>query len=423
MSDRFKHTIKSALENQTEDVAGIEWNDFEHFRSAKKKRRGILLGSAVLAVLTIGCGIGYFLLNSFDKAESIGYKKSTPKGAPINGEIRKLHEEKSPSQSAVSHHPYTSNNVIKSRQKIQNNNVFTATEQETNILKEMVRGVKASNPVGASAGTYSKIKYAPQLYSLPLRISPIQSLELQHRVKNDLDVLTKESNIFKSGWNAQFKVGMGTDNPVLKITDLGRNYIHKNYASIRNQSEKGLYSWSAQFSLGKTYKRWMFGAGLGYSSYAIQGKYDFEYSEIPVIDVDGKIISYAASQPVRVQFNSIQKINVIEIPFSLQYRLSENRNSNIAFQLGGIPQFLNGIGGQLPNTLLLDQKEALQNSNFKSFSLTAELGLPMYYRVGNKSGVSIIPYFRHNFGLGQVQSYYYSKFNTWGIQCGYWLKF
>jgi hypothetical protein len=227
-------------------------------------------------------------------------------------------------------------------------------------------------------------------------------------------------DIFKQSAFWQLQAGGSLSIPQIQVSSLGQSFIHKDYEHIRKSSEKGIAGYGLQIGLGKaTGDHWLFSIGLGLSTVEIKGIYHYQYSEKPIIDIDGRIINYTTTANTSIEFDAVQKIVFSELPMSVQYLIKPNAPKTLGLKLGIVPQVLNSISGELPNSLFLDRKDQLQNSNFKNKSLSMEMGIPYYIKLKRNSAVAMLPFYRVNFGLNQVQSLYKTNLNNWGITCSY----
>jgi hypothetical protein len=217
----------------------------------------------------------------------------------------------------------------------------------------------------------------------------------------------------------EIQAGPSLNIPNFKVSAAGKSFIHKDYEGIRKLSETAESGYNLQLSVGRTMKRWSYGIGFGLSSFNIKGNYDFNYSEKPVIDVDGKIENYFQASSVNIQFSSRQKLSFIEVPVNIQYLFIDKEKFGAGVRLGYFNQFLSSIHGQLPNAVFLDERENMTTENFKIRTSSLQAGLQLHYKINAGSSLILMPEYRKGMGFSQIQSYYKTNYSYWGINLNY----
>lgn len=208
-------------------------------------------------------------------------------------------------------------------------------------------------------------------------------------------------------------------NSIFRVMDLGKAFIHKDYENIRQSSERPIGGFDFRMSFGRIRGKAEFLIGFGYSNRTLQGQYDFIYSEKPLIDADGRIIGYDVNTPKRIQYTSRQSLTFVEVPLNFRYALKTNRKGHqMRLHLGFVPQFLKGIQGQLPNAQFLDFKETLSTENFRNTLLGGEIGLSYLLPLKTGMAIQVQPYYTYNSGFKQVNAYYKSSFQYFGLRAG-----
>jgi hypothetical protein len=206
----------------------------------------------------------------------------------------------------------------------------------------------------------------------------------------------------------------------LRINELGKSFVHKDYAGIRNAAENGRYGFGFNFSCGKIFNNWEISIGLNYNRLSSKSHYNFIYKDRPIIDIDGKIIGYNSGNEKTINFTSLQSSSFVEIPLQLDFYIKNKNPLNFnkkGLHLGLYPQFLQSNLGQLPNTQFLDLKDNLNTENYKTGMIGFEIGVNFKHKINDKVNIKLMPYYRINSGLRQVQSHYTTRMNYLGLKC------
>lgn len=405
-SENIEEILNSRLYNAETSADGISWNDF--LNRKKKKRFTLWLKVAVVMVAVFIFSVAVFLIES-PRNEKVTQQSGGPVRKQANGDAgTKQNFDKSGNNVTVRKPDFKKVMGLKNEWDYRNSN-STKVDFPDQIEDENTRS----------------FRYSLMVPSKGIRLHKIESdLNAGKIVKPEiLYSFSSNSRTWSNGLYWQFKAGTGINLPRLTVSDLGKYFIHKNYKEIRQNSEKGIASFGLQVSLGKRIDKWMFSTGLGFSHFELRGNYNFTYSEKPIIDRDGRIVNYAQSVPELISFTSKQKISFVEIPVSVQYRIGKLKSKEISVSLSYVPQFLNNISGDLPNSTLLNERDQLRNVNFRSATSAIEFGIPMLFQTGNYSGIAIMPHFRYNFGLRQAQLHYSANYHNWGLVYSYLTRF
>lgn len=419
--DELRDLLGAKLSHAELDGKGLSWEDFEHYSRKNKKRKiGIVWWLAA----------GSLLLLLFWSVTQIFVNQNSQSSLnPNETEVSNIQKAEIPASEQPSS-PSTENRIELNTETptTASHGAMPKPSSEKQSLPSLILDDEIMIDGGQRVIDRTQALPVPlhgSIYSLGIKCELLDPLPLG--ANRTLSEITLEhgpyESLFSPGLFWQAKVGMGLNVPKFSVTDYGRAFIHRDYENIRKSDERGIVGYGFQLQIGSMFKKWQISAGLGYSLSYIQGKYQYTYSEKPIIDVDGRIAGYASTTPVLVNFASTQKIAFWELPISAQYRYLSKRNRTYAVQFSLFPQFLSRVTGELPNPVLLDQKEILQNSNYKSTSSSLELGLPIYQHIGKTAGISLMPYYRRNFGLGQVLNLYKTNLNNWGVSCSFISRF
>ncbi|MCC6818695.1 MAG: hypothetical protein IT245_07385, partial [Bacteroidia bacterium] len=340
--------LNQVLGNCEMDADGIDWAAFNQKKSKKKRFIWWFFGAAACLLLSIGI-YSYLSFQTSENNNSIVQTNRTENSVNANN-------------NQIPQNPSTTS---KESTNILNSNKHSSTQQKQ-LKKEGIRQIKPieTNP-------YQDFK--PLLSNLPIdsiqnsELLPIlteqvfsDNLEEQFRsssihpipyfgfpLNSPSEIRHKTLKIKQNGKNL-FEIGFSgfVFTNSLKIMDIGKAFIHKDYAAIRTSSEKPDGAFDFRIGFGRKIAKFDFLIGLGYSRRNMTGNYHFNYSEKPLIDADGKIIGYDINTPKLIQYTSHQRFNFIEIPIQMRYEIIRfTNNQRIKLHLGFVPQFLKGIGG------------------------------------------------------------------------------
>lgn len=417
--------LQQALSQASADAPGIDWNGFENHRNRKKKRRifYIVLASILPLFLIL---IGWCYLGQSESSTVDSMAKNNTENKPVKNPRA--------NNKSVNPHNEQQTNVLKTLKTTaeNNNRKYSVPAPLFNQAETNATNTSGEKPIGNAAidlrpqnpsqeipvdemheNPEPKISFVkwqglkPLWSALP---AWLQNAVIEREPRELKPTISNENRSF-----VQFQIGPNINNPSFKTTPLGAAFIHKNYTRILNQFETGRGGYSWQLNGGIQKNRWSGMAGIGMSQLKNAADFDYEYSEVPIIDINSKIIGYNQSAPQRMQFNANQHYTFLEIPLYAQYTFIQKPKTSYSLRTGMVNQLLYQLGGVLPNSVYLDRQEQMQNGNYKSYTFSWELGLPFEYKTSSNMSLSLTPYYRHNAGFKQLQSLYTSQFNNWGL--------
>lgn len=395
------------------DADGIDWNAFN---GKRKKRRIVFWLFSLLSLVLVG---GLYLMFNYEGESKLSKKSTT--SSPVSS------FEPNTSNVAKSEDPETYANADKQ--------ISYENDKQSKVVKE--KTVWPENPAVEEKAVHSEEPPTKENITEKQEIRPISPEEINVYSKPIPDLFTYTKpvytaekisenlrpspvfNIKKSKLYWEIQAGPSLNIPNFHVTPSGKPFVHKDYEYIRKTSESAVSGYNFQMAIGKSVNRWNYSMGFGFSSFYMMGNYDFSYSDKPVIDVDGKIKSYLQSSPASIRFTSKQSLSFIEIPLNIQYTVIDKPKFSAGLRLGYVNQFLTGINGQLPNAVFLDERENLTTENFKLRTSCLESGLQFLYKINKKSGLILMPEYRRGLGFNQVQTYYKTNFNYWGLNLCY----
>ncbi len=416
--------LQKAMAQASADAPGIDWNGFENYRNRKKKKRIIYISLATIIpilILFIGwCNLGYKHSISADSLASESHKKrETQNPNDIHMPDKSSSEFQISAPKSYSHAASTNKKNTTSKQAFKQIETIATHTAGENALTDSANQMnpQIQSPGGAIEENHENPE--PQISFVKWQGLKLLTIALPAWLQNaaaereprDLKPTPPDKNCSF----VQIQIGPNFNNPNFKTTPLGAAFIHKNYTRILNQFETGRAGTSWQLSGGIQKNRWSGMAGIGMSQLKNTADFDYEYSEVPIIDINSKIIGYNQSAPTRMQFNANQHYTFLEIPLYAQYTLIQKPKTSYSLRTGMVNQLLYQLGGVMPNSVYLDRQEQMQNGNYKSYTFSWELGLPLEYKTSSNMSLSLTPYYRHNAGFKQLQSLYTSQFNNWGL--------
>jgi hypothetical protein len=395
--------LRDRLHGLESDAPGLGWDSFQQHR---KKRRMVVwwhTGAVLLAVISIAA-----LFN--------GYRKSDEKQALLNAEP--VAAPKGNQKPNHVQHAWSSARA--------NEAGIAGTKPEIPIR----RAITAGKPVTPDSTILPGLPVAPAdtclLSELPLRpIVRLPESAFQPQ-SGSRALLVKQLNPNQTDswqWYWGLSLGAGFFRPVTQATGTGQAFIHRDYSAIRRKFEVGLFSHNLRLQTAAIKGDWMFTAGIGIHRQATQANYDFLYSEAPVIDGDGRIIAYAASNPQRIAFSSTHHLTTTELPVSVAWRWKKARDYNLYLRLSAAPSFLGSIKGTLPDPVLLDRREKFSPVNYRLSSQSFSLAMPLLLRTSTNGRLEFCPEWKWHSGLRQIQGHYLSRYNQTGITCSYYVHF
>jgi hypothetical protein len=414
-----------AFQDASMDAPGIDWNAFE--RRRKKKKRRMILWLCFAGLILSGVAVTLFIEGQSGslKYDRAGVElKEDPENESMNNSQSPnvvLTPEASIAEKKEKVTVTEKVNVSAKGKKESSRKVLNPSRVSTpNIESQSIEVDKAAETgsityeIPVESRSPQIIEEGSGLMPSGLQKFPYEYPSLENTIKGvkKLQASTiKLSNIF-----LQFQAGPSVNFPQFRVSELGKAFIHKDYAGIRKNSESGLAGYGFQATAGVSIKKLDLSMGLGLSGTRVYGNYDFVYSEKPIFNPDGSIVSYNTTSPSLVRFNSSQNYTFVEFPLYIDYTIFSKNKMRTSLHFGMVNQFLKGISGELPNALFMDRKDKLSPENFKSYSANLELGFRFSHQFNRRLQLAISPVYRKNFGFHQVQSYYTNKFNTIGLQ-------
>lgn len=395
--------LRDKLHGLESNASGLGWDSFQQYR---KKRRTIVwwyAGAVMLALVTSAA-----LFN--------GYRISDEKRALLNAE---------PAAAPLL------------------NQKFNRQQDTWPSARANEAGLSGTNPKVSFSRASGEGQFltpdSPVLHGLPvasgdtcvftvLPFRPILRLpEFAFRPQSELQALLAERQSLRQAdswqWYWGLSLGAGLFKPVTQATGTGLAFIHRDYAAVRRKFEVGLFSQNLRLQTAAVRGSWMFTAGIGIHRQATQANYDFVYSEVPVIDGDGRIIAYAAGNPQHIAFSSTHYLTTTELPVSVSWRWKKARDYSLYLRLGTAPSFLGSVKGTLPDPVLLDRREKLSPVNYHASSQSFSLAMPLLLRTSSNGRLEFYPEWKWHTGLRQIQGHYLSRFNQTGITCSYYVRF
>lgn len=409
--------IAKTLKNAEADADGISWVDFERFREKKKRKRILWIGFT--AVLISGIILSCL---SFDQGKIVYRNTDIGKSESIN--LSGVISSDSKSELAlfpdkVNQYPENNTGLVKSNSPKEKHQVLRNSTKSVELeIKPLIKSLPLTeqfNPVWEiiSKNIDDVIERYSQLSVIKFKFHSDQEIFPGY---SDLDATSfprKSDHGFKF---IRIQSAAMLNYGSLLINPVARDFIHKDYGTIRNNSESPKSAWNFSISAGREFRNFDFDIGAGIQSLSIGGNYDFIYSEKPITDLGGRIISYDQSTPVNVKFQSTQRYTFMEFPISINWyphRLYKNTGLHIAW----IPMLLRKIGGEVPNALYLDRSDALNNVNYRAWSSGIELGLKQQFRVAGGLSLELMPFYRNGSGLKHSKNFYKSQYRFLGLQC------
>mgnify|MGYP001502224892 CR=1 FL=1 len=427
--ENIDHLLSEMLSDAQMSAEGIDWNAFQ----AKRKRKRLLWW-----FVGIGSILGVALLAIFLNVSSDSRTQTATQGNEnvINGELAnseaqpQLEEQLNTRNEPTSTQniPDDSNKGVVKEEASTNTNVTVSTSPTT--AKQIRHQATADDKTPSKIEADKEVKTIENTVSLVLPTLKLKNtgypalawapypFPIPDSIKLDLPkVEFVDEDIAQSF--LKFGFGPTLVNPRLVVTSRGESLVHKDYMSIRNAGEQNAVGFHLSGMIGKKINRFAPYIGFGFSHNAVLAKYNFVYSEKPIQDLNGTILGYQKRVAERVTFNSNQSYSLVDIPIGLEYELKSNNNRswNLIGQVS--PQILVSAQGNLPNAVLLNQRDLLSTADYKLNTITGQIGFNYTRQLGDMQWF-IEPKIARNVGLTQVKSLYNTRFNmivvTFGIK-------
>lgn len=415
--DHIDSLLFEQLSDAEFDDKGIDWNSFQ---KKNKKKRAVFfyrIAAGIALLIITGIAISFYQNQEIKPIVVESNSDSDQLKNKHNQDLQKQDASKEINENDV---VSTKSNASDSKSK----RTYSPAEISSTLNKPVLSTPNNETPLNKAIAKESIEHFSMEQY---LQLKEFGPIDVKF-VKDELNLAKHQKNIFKRKDSNAIKyyfeaeLGAQYNQAFFRISEIGRSFIHKDYEGIRKNSEMGQAGYNFRVSFGRRFKNFDLGLGIGLSKTSISGRYDYTYSEKPIIDKDGKIVSYNSTNPTNIRFDSKQELTFVEIPVILKYKISQKMKSRTNVHLSLAPQFLKGISGQLPNAQFLDMREQLSTENFRSFSMNLELGFNYSMRISEMLHFNITPYYSRNSGLKQVESFYSTRFNYLGIRSGIYIK-
>ncbi len=397
--------ISETLTGASVDASGIGWDSFQQ----KKNKRLAIFWAKIAGVIVI-VGTSLMILKSsintanetiIEHSESISIIKDTLNDAELDQSNNLSKFEPSTSENPKKKTQQT--NPSKISLKEYKHQTKTATEKSESVISTG-RSIQVLNI------TPKKLKAFD--YGFPLH----NSLEpYTNEAFSLLDTIIKESDTKRSF----VKLGLSSSfsSPSLTLGKQGEVLVHKDYSSIRNSSENGAVGYQFNVVGGLTFNRVSPFVGIGFAKNVASANYNFEYSEKPVLDLDGTIIGYQNESPTTVQYSSKHQYALINLPLGIEFKLIDKNGLNVSLVSLLNTQIVTKSAGTTPNPLFLNEQNRLSLNQFKLNTYSYGIGLNLTKKLNNYSW-----YFEptYNFGsaIHQVNNLYSTSFNSLVVTFG-----
>jgi hypothetical protein len=174
-----------------------------------------------------------------------------------------------------------------------------------------------------------------------------------------------------------------------QLTKGAAPFVNKQYDEIRQNAESKIISYGSALSLEyKILKNFSLQSGISYNRIGFQSNYEFDVYDKATTDNNGRVTGYEYVQnPYTVNFDSKTQIDVLRIPFGVNYNLFMNSNSLFHFYFGGSHDMLLAAEGNVINSLTLEQKSITKedfrhNANEVCVDLGVNIALTSRYAFG-----------------------------------------
>ena len=413
--EHIDHLLAEVMTDAQMSADGIDWSAFQSKRRRKLVLWWVTAGVAALIISTAAF-FAFGPNNSTELVESVTTNNSTnPKGILENNKEAEI-------ETAVTRDSSTANvmsqgetnSVVTPNIIVNPANTGAKSGKHVRTTKRIVDGKDMKRP---------EVKWEFEIFKLQPKGYPRFTITpYPHNAPESIIVDLIKVDLGEPEVSTSFvKLGFGPTlvNPNLSLNTSGESLIHKDYISIRNAAEKNAVGFYMSGMIGKKFNRLSPYIGLGLCHNAVFASYNFEYTEKPIQDLNGTILGYQKRATERVAFKSDQSYSLLDIPVGAEFSLKSN--SKKAWNLVGqvSPQILVSAQGDLPNAVLLNQKDLITTSNYKLNSITAQIGFNYASQLKGMQWY-IEPKLAHNFGLNQVKDLYNTRFNmivvTFGIK-------
>ncbi|MBR9860406.1 hypothetical protein GYB22_06590 [bacterium] len=412
----------------------LGWDSF--LQHKKKKNRGLLLLWMIPAILLLGSGL-WVILDSPNQ-ELVKKEPTLKNEAPIiTPNLQEKFQEESVNleKSEISSKTEKTPQIQNSEAPIALQPVTSQTDESTEPLETIIAEVPdhLNEPVKSNSNATN---HSPALavnahgdeipfdlhhagtvkqrgFSYRISTPEFEYAWFDYELKDRIDPFSFDF----SKWVWQVSAGTYYTLPQFKINEQGRAYIHKRYPSIRQEGETGIAGFGFHLGVGRQFNRFIINTGIGLVQQKTAASYHYNVEEVPLIDIDNRIFDYQIQSPSPFNLDDIHRYSMIEIPIGLEIEMLENRRYYNAFYVNYINQFLMGIKGDLPNAVNIGQIDQLSVSNYSFYSNSLELGLNLGVPLKSGNILMLRPSYRLNGGIKQIQGYYNTGLNNFGLQC------
>jgi len=418
--------LKSTFDGVEIDGNGIDWNAFQNKKIRKFLLWFIPLGITAAFLLSLGI---YTLTDKKEveqEQDSISENSIVESKEEIVSSTIELREEH-PSfadqsgQQELIQNP--ENTIIDNSSALEESTSF---HPDSKSLQEISAHHAAAEMKSYSKDNAPNIREPiPELAFMDLEFPiPTWTYAINHdfipyiSVDSNIGIPNSESSeLFFS-----LSSGIKTSNPNVYVAQTAKQLIHKDYNSVRNAAERGSIGYTIEAVLGKSFGKFEASMGLGYSRINIAGDYGFDYSEHPVLDLDGSIIGYRSLSPEKIAFTSNHSYDFVQLPLSISYRLVTRNNFNLRFLTGLNAMMLLNVDATTPDPVFLDEIWKFNTSNTENTSFEYKVGLPVQFKMKGSNWGFFEPSYNHNFGINHSDKLYGSKVDLFSLNFG-WKKY
>lgn len=400
------------------DGNGIDWNSFEKKRKKKRAIAWYWLAASICALICISS----YLIFESNRDKKVKVTQENRKNTDNQPIVNNTKKESNFKEKSSLNSDYQNTNSQKTEIKPEIYPIAEPTPVYKDIYDDIYFDISNLNHNNSDRKPDVPIDIIKPIENGSLRLKSLTNFQYE------LTSLAKKPEKFKlntTRYKGIIELGYSSFmfSNSFKVSELGKAFIHKDYEKIRQMSERPDGGFDLGLRFGRIYGNFEFLFGINYSRRQLAANYDFNYSEKPLIDADGRIIGYDYNTPKNIRFESRQTFNFVETPLTVRYKLKtfSNRHS-LLLHATFTPQFLKGISGQLPNPQFLDIRENLGTENYKNSMFGYEFGLLYGIPLGKSFRLNLQPYTTLNSGFKQVKSFYSDRFNLYGMRLGLSMK-
>jgi hypothetical protein len=437
--DNLQNAFKKAFEDHQEPLFQAQWDRLESSLANKKPKRRFFpwfIITILVSIASIGAGYWYAISqkNNKNNNELISQNSTLENNSTNSIDLNKnnsnnLNNHNLNNEQKLNIDSQSKKNVKKSFQKS-----FEAKKDDK--LKNHKKS-KKEDPIPSNSETPSNINnpepnlpivdndyYQLQLIGLKktkvnLKFEEFETLKTNPIVKNCFKT-EKFAIGFSTGYSRAFYSNISFSNP---------NKTHVDAKSVFKEKNKNTSSIFAQlfadFSLSKRIKLSL-NSGVQYWEIISKENIKYYHTNIPFRNIDGSIIGYINKQKDSSQVfenNSINKTNIISIPFGLSYFKPINCKSELQIK-GGI--IFNQSISAKGVTFAIDNTE---NVNFsetinKKMTLGFLTGMTYYRNINKNIWLGIgLQYQQNKMSFKELYNDVNSKLNTISISFNIKRKF